>query len=1340
MNQSHPAKLKRTLNPIWRNFHASTLSFLILVVAFLLTTSFHSLWSQTPAGEQEHICHYEVDSLLPNMRSNGYAPYGSHFTPKGELRSLIVFVAFKGYTEFGFEPWKAFDPENPNPNEDNNGLPTIIDDGYSSDYNFHFDGDGFLFRNVSDFNNSAYMQDHNYAGISKMLYQISDSCDPFLFTAETFTNSMGIPVLVIIDPDDYKGLQWRGINKLVVEKMKEINPGFDLSPFDQRENSPRYNFDNSQTQPDGVVDNVIFYYRYSADTSLSSPWRSLNLDVIQNMYKWSGSRGGYWGGSGVGNESIGSIDFPFSSFTICSGGGDKRGLFLHELGHAWFNAPHTAGANSVSGPRFCVPTCGISSTGNSIPMTQPMLNAWERWYVGFIEPEEVDDSQSEVIVTLRDYINSGDAARVKIPFSDRDGQVQHLWISNHTGDNAFDVHRWEGRNPGPGSHILPNNGYGLFMMVEDIAPGRNFVNLFGPGANGFKFLNASGNYDFEWDRDEPYIVNYWGNRLYLMERGKENPVSGNHPWMRLREDIEQTGTIKFDANHNNPNASYPDNEGHPILREIVNGNDEITYRGFGVYDPGLEAHLRNPFFQEGDLLQLGENPFVLNYPKYSNNSYTSYYLNGLSIEIISIDDTHAPGHNDYRKATVKISFKQTALDKNTRLTGNIVLPDITGDSEADLIIGAGKTLTLDLSGTNERQTLHPESGGFVNPTAFRVDEDAELRMKNAATLDVKEYSSLILSENSSLYLEGNGGVVDVHETAKLVIEGGSIWLGEGSEIRIRGDLIIEDNTDFSFDGPGQVIFYPSHNLVLGQNSGFKINRDPAYEENNMITLLHGTTLNFGAHELNLSNGKVIFIENSEINFSSGGEVNINNVHFTSDDQNTNLGITGNAFNNFFINNSLFTNFSHGIRVNSSLAQILIYNTGFENNRTGIHAEASPRLYIYNSTFKNNTIEAVGASSLDEFTFRSSTVSNGGNVGLSVSRVPFAIVDASEIKQCYYGIRATQSNVFLRNCTRILQNNTGVNYYGNTEADFALTVGDFGKASIVGNSTYGVEGNNIILNIDVPTHHGTYHPLFNNYSNDFFNNGQANFKICYTDPAYIAYNILMRGNNWNSSSGPPSGSIQFTYSNCQIQNPYTVQPFATTAIICTQLEYPDEIQPELYSGPLPNVQNEKWYNQTTQQLFDSFHQGYEELLDSNYLTGQQLLETVSAFRLDTTLPNYFRHISNIAYALVKYNDSSIGYPGFEQRIASPGNQQKEKISEVVVAYPNPSSSRVHLLNKDQESAYHLEFYSSEGKHLGRQMLPPAGETIWQKTLPGIYLIRIISPETGNLIQEIKQIIH
>ncbi len=1315
----------------FRWLSAASLSILICLMVFI-----HALPTQGLAqAEGEHLfCHVEVDSMLPTMRSDRYAPYGSHFTPRGELKTLIVFVGFKGFTEFDFGDWIEFDPDNPDPfEEDNNGLPIIIDDGYSPNYNFHYDGDGYLFRNMSDFSNPTYMDDHNYAGISKMLYQVSDPNDPFYFTAETFTDSMGVPALVVIDPSDYVGGGWSGLNKLAVEKMQEINPGFDLAPFDQRENSPRYNFDNSQTNPDGIVDNVVFYYRFQGGHGAFAGLE----DDITGINGWPGSAGGYWGASGVGNESIGSVYFPPRSFNICSGRGDTRGLFIHEVAHAWFDSPHTAGANGVSGHRFCVPTCGISTTGTTIPMTHPMLNAWERWYVGFIEPEEVDGTQSEVVITLRYYINSGDAARVKIPFSDVNGDVQHLWISNHTGDNAFDGHKWEGRNLGPGTQNLTNNGYGIIMMVEDIAPERNYVNLFGPGANGFKFLNASGNYDFEWDRDEPYVVNNWGNKLYYMERHNENPVSGNHPWMRLREDINETGTIQFSSNANNPGSST--NEGHPILKEDVNGMDEITYRGFGAFDPVLESHLRKPFFQEGDLLQIGENPFVLNYPKYSNNTYDPYYLNGLSIEVLSIDDTHPPGHPDYRKATVKINYGHTQLEKNTRLTGNIVLPDITSSADPDLIIGVGNILTLDLSGTNERQTLHPESGGFVNPTVFRVDENAELRMKDGSQLNVKEYSTIVMSENSSLYLEENV-VVDIQETANLVVEGGNIWLGEGSEIRIRGDLIIEDDKQFSFDGPGQVTFYPSHNLELGENSGFEINRDPAFEDDNMITLLHGTSLNFDDQDLILSNGKIIFMENAAINFSSGGVVNVDNVNFISHDQNTNVGITGSAFNSFLVNNSRFSNFIHGIRVNSSLSPILIYNTEFENNRTGIDVEVSPRLFIFNSTFKGNSIEAVSASAMDEFTFTRSYVSDGGNIGLSVSRVAFAIVDRSEVKECHYGIRATQSNVFLRNCTRITQNNTGINFYGNTEANFALTVGDKGKASIIGNSNYGVEGNNIILNIDVPTHHGTYHPFFNNYSNDFYNNGQANFKICFTDPSYTPFTILMRANNWNSSNGPAAGSIQLTHSNCMMQNPYSVEPYAIEAVICTKLDYPEDPEQEVFSGPLPDVQDEKWESQTTEQLFDDFHDGYRELLDSNYLAGQQLLENVSAFRLDTTLPTYFRNITNISYALVKYQDNSIGYQGLEERSAPTGFEKEDDKYEAIKAYPNPSDSRVWLKNSNAEKAYQLQFFNIEGKYLGTQVLPKGGESVWQKSLPGIYMIRVVDPDTGELVQEIKQIIH
>src|SRR5690606_20327256 len=158
----------------------------------------------------------------------------------------------------------------------------------------------------------------------------------FKFIGEVFTNPQGEPVLVTIDPGDYSSGNWRGVNRLIVQRMMEINPDTTYwQRFDRRTNRPNYTVDNSTNpQSDGKIDYIVFIYRYNYDADPGHPWH--NNQPIPGMQNWDGSSGGVFYSTGVitsPNNPINGFRFP-DGVTLCRGAGKPTELFIHEFAHS----------------------------------------------------------------------------------------------------------------------------------------------------------------------------------------------------------------------------------------------------------------------------------------------------------------------------------------------------------------------------------------------------------------------------------------------------------------------------------------------------------------------------------------------------------------------------------------------------------------------------------------------------------------------------------------------------------------------------------------------------------------------------------------------------------------------------------------------------------------------------------------------------------------------------------------------------------------------------------------------------------------------------------------------
>ena len=159
---------------------------------------------------------------------------------------------------------------------------------------------------------------------------------------------------------------------------------------------------------------------------------------------------------------------------------------MHEFGHAMYFAPHICGSNGVVGNYFIKPATGLGMTAYP-GVFYPMLNAWERWLMDYINPIEVTTNG---IYTLGDYVSTGDAIRIPIPNFGLYNDHPYLWIENHQGKgHSLDNHQWNGQTIGPNGVEVPNSSLGVYMFVENIENERQSdsqFSFFSGGANGIK--------------------------------------------------------------------------------------------------------------------------------------------------------------------------------------------------------------------------------------------------------------------------------------------------------------------------------------------------------------------------------------------------------------------------------------------------------------------------------------------------------------------------------------------------------------------------------------------------------------------------------------------------------------------------------------------------------------------------------------------------------------------------------------------------------------------------------------------------------------------------------------
>lgn len=567
-----------------------------------------------------------------------------------------------------------------------------------------------------DANPETLSQPNHIRNISDYYYQ--NSKGKFILTGDIFPCQ--VPVKYIPESSGNFFTRQNQMNEAAIKWITQHYPHFDWAKYDRRKNYPRYTSDNSTSMPDSVLDYVIFLYR----------------------------DGGATGMGGSGNFKI-----PGTAYSVASGHTGIKSYwdaehnweyFKHEFAHNLFSCPHYMGANGATGDKYYLSQgWGLMSNTCAPYMT---ANAWEKWWLGWMDVQEVKINGT---YQLKDLTEGNDAIRIHIP-----GTQDYLWIENHQKINHWDNKLFfNGKSVhAPIQVEYPEIAKGLYMYVSaEPAADRNKPNLspFNPKhVNLFKLYNGEGSKDY-LPTGDTIKGDYFDCPVWRKE--KDNPFAGQNDFQGIRYDLQKTGNMGFREIHGNT-------DGKSGQQYFVNAIETAGKSVYGMNMCGDEFDA----FDVGDEIGLSGIMPVVNYPTYllKEEKLNPFIINGITIKVLSLSQAGT--------YSLDIRFDDYEIRKSQRWCGNLLLPATELHTPRVLTLKKNVSLNLALSGTSDRNTPHPLTNTFANPTYLRVEAQNTIRIEKGAKLLLENFSKLELNGNAYIVVE-NGGELQVANGAELVM-------------------------------------------------------------------------------------------------------------------------------------------------------------------------------------------------------------------------------------------------------------------------------------------------------------------------------------------------------------------------------------------------------------------------------------------------------------------------------------------------------------------------------------------------------------------------------------------
>lgn len=514
-----------------------------------------------------------------------------------------------------------------------------------------------------------------------------------------------------------------------------------------------------------------------------------------------------------------------NTYTYFGGGGHTPvRIMCHEFCHLLFgsNNFHCAGGgNSLSQPQYWISQVGGWSLMGAANSSLQTWSAWDRLHLGWKIAAQADsviiplhDASNTAIVNgdldaqepsdtgtyvLRDFVTSGDALRIKLPFTDSIAEYpEFLWVENHQGRNLnehpFD--RWHFEDAECVVDLEP--GLYMYMQIDrDLRQDSSKSVLYGGYEDYLRPLIASGHFDIAYTGDTVPAACVGGMDEFVFLRQRPNPLTGmgDTHWNPVERNGDNAlsrsgGDFRLQSTEfaEGANHSHLYNLGHARHGFQPEGADQNHKLGIGTNPSSATA-----------MNIVGANG---NVPFNSVKNLRRIYLNGVSVELMA--------QNPDGSIKVKVRFDDVDVKNDARWCADTIqLNPVATSTGYSLNVTAGNTVTLD-RGTTATRRNNPETYGgqqvFTSPTLMRCPATTWLNLAPGGGFVVDNGSTLRLESGSRMDV-GNGAVLRVKRGGKLELMGGSVL-----NVLPGGQVIIEE--DWQPWNHGRLVYHPNARINL----------------------------------------------------------------------------------------------------------------------------------------------------------------------------------------------------------------------------------------------------------------------------------------------------------------------------------------------------------------------------------------------------------------------------------------------------------------------------------------------------------------------------------------------
>lgn len=453
-------------------------------------------------------------------------------------------------------------------------------------------------------------------------------------------------------------------------------------------------------------------------------------------------------------------------------------ILQHEYNHLLFggNNFHVGGGNAAQFTSyFPFLQGGWSMMGgsNSSLLTG---NAWDRDRLGWRAADakhrinardangasrsgDIDPYNGDTgIYVLRDFMTSGDAIRIRLPFIAENEYPQWIWLENHQtykrNGMLSDKFHYEVEMPCVAGAVP-----GIYAYLQVDHDNRYGDDVFGQYSDYLRPLLASGHFDQALRDERMRYECLWGNetRPYDVSQRSANALTGN-----MEQEMPLAG---------------PDKSGK--LNRSTHYVPRIEFRDGVKNDQGIMfGHARHAFVA-GHKLGMCTNPSTANMLTLLNNQGSSVnkygppdnrtiHLNGIGIEVL---EQRANGD-----IVLRVGNNDRVLSHDIRWCGDSIvlhpppyagMPALTVSNGARLLIDRSRTPTL-LGNIGEGEKDHSYPTRLVIAGGSTVIGEARclIELRNRSELHLMPGAHLLLHRQAKLVVD-NGCLMVLHGNAEL---------------------------------------------------------------------------------------------------------------------------------------------------------------------------------------------------------------------------------------------------------------------------------------------------------------------------------------------------------------------------------------------------------------------------------------------------------------------------------------------------------------------------------------------------------------------------------------------